>query len=103
MAVAAVHEAQRDAAAAKFAEKSAHIALLELQIARFKRLHDAACAPEASVIQNLFLRVLGSTCIPDSDAGCVGDVKMDRNTMVKPFYCTTVVKKTPPDPPTPLL
>lgn len=38
LAVAAVHEAQLDAAAARIAEQSAQIGLLELQIARFKRL-----------------------------------------------------------------
>ena len=38
LAVAAVHEAQPDAAAASISEQAAQIALLELQIARFKRL-----------------------------------------------------------------
>ena len=38
LAVAAVHEAQLDAAAARISEQAAQIALLELQIARFKRL-----------------------------------------------------------------
>ena len=38
LAVAAVHEAQLDAAAARISAQAAQIALLELQIARFKRL-----------------------------------------------------------------
>ena len=38
LAVADVHEAQLDAAAARIAEKSAQIALLELHVARLKRL-----------------------------------------------------------------
>ena len=38
LTIADTHEAQLDAAAARIAEQSAQIGMLELQIARFKRL-----------------------------------------------------------------